>query len=79
MSTLLTALLSLYWECYLLREAIFRENSVIRDEFTNCSVQELLYLCVRTDVMLFPALVLPVLFYGSETWSIGACERNRLN
>ena len=29
--------------------------------------------------MLFLALVFPVLLYDSETWSIGARERGRLN
>ena len=36
-------------------------------------------LCRRTKIRLFRALVLPVLLYGSETWSIGARERGRLN
>ena len=45
----------------------------------NRSVWRCRYLCRRTKIRLFRALVLPVLLYGSETWSIGARERGRLN
>ena len=37
------------------------------------------YLCRRTNIKLFRALVLPVLLYDSEIWSIGARERGQLN
>ena len=45
----------------------------------NRSVWRCQYLCRRTKIRLFRALVLPVLLYGSETWSIGVHEQGRLN
>ena len=45
----------------------------------NRSVWRCRYLCRRTKIRLFRALVLPVLLYGSETWSIGVHEQRRLN
>ena len=45
----------------------------------NRSVWRCRYLCRRTKIRLFRALVLPVLLYGSETWSIGVHEQGRLN
>ena len=45
----------------------------------NRSVWRCRYLCRRTKIRLFRALVLPVLLYDSETWSIGVRERGRLN
>ena len=45
----------------------------------NRSVWRCRYLCRRTKIRLFRALVLHVLLYGSETWSIGVRERGRLN
>ena len=45
----------------------------------NCCVWRCRYLCRISKIGLFRALVLPVLLYGGETWSIGAPERGRLS
>ena len=37
------------------------------------------YLCKRTKVRVFGSLVLPVLLYGCETWTLTGDLRNRLN
>ena len=37
------------------------------------------YLCGRTKVRVFRSLVLPVLFYGCETWTLTRDLRQRLN
>ena len=45
----------------------------------NKSIWRCLYLCIRTKLQVFIALVMPVLLYGSETWTLSSALESRLD
>ena len=45
----------------------------------NSSIWRCRYLCKRTKIRVFEALVLPVLLYGCETWTLNANLRRRID
>ncbi len=45
----------------------------------NTSIWRCRYLCRRTKLLIFKTLVLPVLLYGCETWTLNSDLEKRLN
>lgn len=45
----------------------------------NSSICRCRYLCRRTKIRLFKSLVLPVLLYGSETWTLTSDLKRRID
>ena len=45
----------------------------------NASIWRCRYLCRRTKIRIFKSLVLPVLLYGCETWTLNSDLKRRIN